>query len=298
MKSLLNIFIVVVILVLGSQGGKAQDAREALLQKSKRQWQKLKTVSQGTYAYFLKTTAHGRSINTEVIVQAEKVVGALRTIQVPGKAAQVQGLVPEQIQRLVTLDKVYDNVAAKLKSSSAKGLKLVFDQQGLLQNAGFERTGCKGDCYEGYKIDRIKLKLGPREKVAVSLTKWLEFRTQWSNSYSFVRQVGGQARKFSAERLITVHEGKIIKVAETRTDFREGSSSRRLYTKPQMKRVKTLDQIYQYALKKLANHSSKTATYLFQVSRNGLLSLVGTQLKGCEDDCFRGYNISRITKGW
>lgn len=298
MKFLLNITIVVVMLVLGSQNGKTQDSKQALLQKSKKQWQKLKTASQGTYAYTLKTTAHGRSVHTEVIVQAKKVVGALRTVQVSGQAMQVHGLVPKQMQHLVTLDKIYDDIAAKLKSSSANRLKLAFDQQDLLQNAGFERIGCKGDCYEGYKIDNIKFELGLREKVAISLTKWLAFRTRWNNSYSFVRQVGGRARKFSAEKVITVHEGKIIKVAETRTDFRQGASSRRLYTKSQMRRVKTLDQVYQYALKKLANYSGKTETFLFQVSENGLLSLVGIQLKGCEDDCFRGYNISRIAKGW
>ena len=287
------LFILTFLMVVSAMAQPKVPSKENF-KKSEAQWAKMAAKSKGNYAYSLLATAHGRKIETRVIVQNGVVTGALMTTRVPGKPTQRTAFEPNPSRHIYTLEKVYQDIEKRIWPKFKSQLKITYNKQGLLQEAGYERVGCKGDCYEGYRIADISLKLGVREQIILSMVKWTKQKAVWNNSYLFVVISGGKAAGFRSERTVYVRNGEIIKVADVRVNYKTNTSSRRLYTRAERKKTGTLDSFYAYAITKVAPLSPKDKDIFFRTDDNGLIALAGSAIKGCEDDCFTGYNISRI----
>lgn len=267
---------------------------KADFKKSEAKWERLAAKCKGSYAYSLLATARGRKIETRVVVQSGIVAAALMTTKVPGKPTQRTAFEPNPSRRIFTLARIYQDIEKRIWPKFKNQLKITYNKQGLLQEAGYERVGCKGDCYEGYRVADISLNLGIREQIILSMAKWAKQKEAWNNSYLFVVVSGGKAAGFRSERTVYVRNGEIIKVADVRVNYKTNTSSRRLYTRAQRKKTGTLDAFYAYALTKIAPLSPKEKDIFFRTDDNGLIALAGSAIKGCEGDCFTGYNISRI----
>ncbi|OJJ15544.1 hypothetical protein BKI52_37295 [marine bacterium AO1-C] len=263
-------------------------------QQSKAQWAKLQKQCKQTYAYTLLNSAHGRKVETRVVVQNGLVTAALATTTIPNRATQRTAFAPNASRRILTLDEIYQDVEKRIWPAAGQNLKITYNDKGILQNAGYERVGCKGDCYEGYRIKNISLQLGIQEQIIVSMVKWEQQKAKWNNTYYFIAISGGKAQGFRSERTIYVRNGEIIKVAEVRDDYKANTSSRRLYTRAERRKTGTLDAFYTYALTKVASVSPDKKDLFFKTGESGFVSLVGTATKNCEGDCFTGYTIARI----
>ena len=281
-------------LVLNAWGQAHQLPSKERFQQSKTQWNKLQKQCKQTYAYTLLNSAHGRKIETRVIVQNGVVTAALATTIIPHQTTQRTAFVPDTAQRIFTMEQVYQDVEQRIWPKAGKNLQMTYDDQGVLQIAGYERVGCKGDCYEGYRIKDIRLKLGIQEQIILSMVKWEQQKAQWNNTYYFIALSGGKAAGFSSERTIYVRNGKVIKVSEVRVDYKTNTSSRRLYTSSERRKTGNLDGFYTYALTKVASISPDKKDLFFKTSESGLINLVGIAPKNCEGDCFIGYTIARI----
>ena len=62
----------------------------------------------------------------------------------------------------------------------------------------------------------------------------------------------------------------------------------------QIHSLTNLDVVYQF-IKKLPNISPKKNYISFRIDSRGLILRAGYALKGCADDCFRGYHIKSLT---
>ena len=272
----------------------SQPPSKEQFQQSKTQWIKLQKQCKQTYAYTLLASAHGRTIETRVVVQSGQVTAALMTTKIPNQATQRTAFEPAPTQGIFTMEKIYQDIEQRIWLKAGQNLKISYDNEGILQEAGYERVGCKGDCYEGYRIKDIRLKLGIQERIILSMVKWEQQKAQWNNTYYFIAISGGKAAGYSSERTIYVRNGKVIKVSEVRVNYKTNTSSRRLYTRTERSKTGNLDGFYTYALTKVAPVSPDKKDVYFKTGESGLISLVGTALKNCEDGCFTGYTIARI----
>lgn len=287
MKNIAKLFSLTLLLTWTSHAQAQRINRK--LRKSEARWQQLKTKAGNTYSFMLHASAHGRKISTTIVVKAGKIAAALQTISVPGKPTQRAALSQLQLNNTPTLDQIYANITHKILPKAGKNLKLSFNKQGLLQEAGYERVGCKGDCYEGYQISHLTTGMNIKARAIISWVKWENQKTAWNNNYVFVRHTQYKAGAIQMRKTITVRQGKVIKVVELTT-----GGSRRLYTKVQRRKTPTLDTVYLYALETLPKVSATKNKLYFKTVASGLVSLVGSSFKNCVDDCFNGYEISDI----
>ena len=132
------------------------------------------------------------------------------------------------------------------------------------------------------------------------------FKVENNNSYKFVLHISSWTN-FSSETTIYVQNGKVVRrdyiakqgvwengrwnfiILEEYTEVEN-----EINTQVKLPKAITLDQIYSEAKNELLKVNSKENTIYFETENEGMISSVGYAPKGCQDDCFKGYNISGI----
>jgi len=137
-----------------------------------------------------------------------------------------------------------------------------------------------------------------------SYKAWIKFKTESQNSYNY-SIITGSLSGVTTETIIYVQNGKVVKRSFRATSehagppvvvqeewIEEGSS---LNTHQTGAPTKTLDQVYAEAESNWLKKRDNAQTY-FETKNDGMISLVGYEEDGCQDDCFRGITIGFIAK--
>ena len=139
----------------------------------------------------------------------------------------------------------------------------------------------------------------------ISLYAWREFKSTCGNSYSY-QVITNSWAGYATETIITVKQGKITErsyVAKMNDgngqitvlqEWKEDETQ--LGTHDKGATLLTMDEVYAKAaddwLKKRDNANTS-----FEAKNNGMISLCGYGMKGCQDDCFNGIVIKYIRAG-
>ncbi len=266
------------------------------LKKSQQQWLKLAKELDFSYSFDLLGKTRGRTFRTVVAVKRGKVVGAVQLMtSSPSTSTEYNPVPKTQLKRLPTLSKVYQEAIDKIVKKAGKNLRLNFDKKGLLVQAGYERVGCKGDCYEGYRIGGINLKKhNPQAQLVMSWSAWATTKKAWNNQYMFTTKHTRLDKDLMMEKTVTVRQGKIIKVVEVRSQA--GNASRRLYTRAERYRVGQMDKIYQRYFTVFSKPPAHNQQHVVYLAENGLIASIGAQVIDCTVDCFKIFSISNLRK--
>jgi hypothetical protein len=134
------------------------------------------------------------------------------------------------------------------------------------------------------------------QKIATSKAKWLELKKKWGNSYTYVLKFTSGEGAFSTLTTVQVKNGKVIKASTSTTTFSKNSTTTtKTLNAQELKRLKTLDEVYAFAEKDLVKRSPKQNHITFRLFANGLMSAVGYFPKNCADDCFEGFKFDKIS---
>lgn len=134
------------------------------------------------------------------------------------------------------------------------------------------------------------------QKIATSKAKWLEFKKKWGNSYTYVLKFTSGEGAFSTLTTVQVKNGRVIKASESTTSFAKNSrTTTRTFKAQDLKRLKTLDEVYAFAEKDLVKRSPQQNYITFRLFANGLIAAVGYFPKNCADDCFEGFKFDKIS---
>lgn len=266
------------------------------LRQSQQKWLKLAQQNNFNYSFDLLGKARGRTYRTRVVVKQDKVVGAVQIMTTsPGASPLYSPLSQRALKRLLTLSQVYQKALDKIVKEAGTDLRLHFNKKGLLAQAGYERVGCKGDCYEGYRIDYIRFKkFDPQTQLIVSWSAWATMKEAWNNQYVFITKHERVDKALFVEKTMTVRDGKIIKVVEVRNQ--DGNASRRLYTRPERSKVAQMDEIYQHYFKVFAKPPAHNQQHAIYLNKHGLIASIGAQIIDCTLHCFEGFSITSIRK--
>lgn len=132
-------------------------------------------------------------------------------------------------------------------------------------------------------------------KIAISKAKWLELKKKWGNSYTYKLTFSSGEGAFSTLTTVQVKNGKVIKASTSTTTFSKNSkTTTKTLNAQELKRLKTLDEVYAFAEKDLVKRSPKQNYITFRLFANGLMSAVGYFPKNCADDCFEGFKFDKI----
>lgn len=145
-------------------------------------------------------------------------------------------------------------------------------------------------------------------KVDASYNKWVAFRNQNNNSYSYIAY-GGSIFGSHIETKITVTNGKVtarefiagvykpntadLEVKETWT---ENATSLNTHQNSAAFYTITLDEVYVRAKSTWLKVDAKQNDIYFEAANDGMISSAGYVPKGCQDDCFDGVSIKDIKK--
>ena len=140
-----------------------------------------------------------------------------------------------------------------------------------------------------------------------SYKKWVAFKQQSNNSYSYTAHRAYAFMGDRTETKITVKNGKITEreftawtnqpnsnvpvIAET---WIENEASLNSHNQPRAAEILTLDQVYAKAKSVWLKANKKDNDVYFEVKNDGLISSAGYVPKGCQDDCFTGISIKEI----
>lgn len=266
------------------------------LKKSQKKWLKLAKQQDFSYSFHLLGKARGRTFRTVVAVKEGKVVGAVQLMTSSPNAPTEYNPVPKaQLKQLPTLSKIYQEAMDNIVKKAGKNLRLNFDKRGLLVQAGYERVGCKGDCYEGYRIDGINFKKqDAQSQLVISWSAWATTKEAWNNQYIFTTTHTQPDKDLVVEKTVTIRQGKIIKVIEVRNQA--GNASRRLYTRAERYKVGQMDKIYQRYFVVFSKPSAPNQQPMIYLDKNGLIASIGTQDIDCTSNCLKGFSISHLRK--
>ena len=143
-------------------------------------------------------------------------------------------------------------------------------------------------------------------KVDDSYKKWVAFKQQHNNSYSYIAYNSSVFGGYS-ETKITVTNGKVTArdylmgiykpnttILDIKVTWVENEAS--LNTHPNSAAdVLSLDQIYTKARTVWLKADKKNNDVYFEANNNGILSEAGYVPHGCQDDCFNGIHIKEVS---
>ena len=132
------------------------------------------------------------------------------------------------------------------------------------------------------------------------------FKEKNNNSYKFILHIHSWSG-FSSETTVYVQNGKVVRRDYVATlgvwendkwnftileEYTETENE--INTNVNGPKAVTLDEVYSKAKNELLKVNSKENTIYFETKNEGMISSVGYVPQGCQDDCFRGYQISGI----